>query len=97
MASLANMIEIFNAKIAEFNKSIEDGDRSAMSEIGTELFNIAFQECSKTNVPDSVKNFYKKQCNAVLNCYGKLLLASNKPLTIIILVRMMKKIVILIM
>lgn len=62
----ANMIGVFNGKVADFNKAVKDNDIDAICETGAEMLDIALDQCSRPNVNQTLKDTYRKQCTTVI-------------------------------
>lgn len=61
------MISVFNDKVAEFNKAVSANDVSTICEMGAGMLRIALEQCANPNVSATIKDTYRKQCDAVIN------------------------------
>ena len=62
----ANMIGIFNSKVSAFNEAVNAGDVDKMCDIGADMIRIALEQCANPNVSTTLKDTYRKQCDAVI-------------------------------
>ncbi|MBR6071814.1 MAG: ATP-binding protein [Acholeplasmatales bacterium] len=63
----ASMINVFNSKIASFNKAVNEDDTYEIISLGKELLKIAFQECLKPTVNQTIKETYAKQSMTIIS------------------------------
>lgn len=63
----ANMVSVFNGKVARFNEAVRVKDADAIAEIGAEMLRIALEQCANPNLSTTVKQTYRKQCAAVID------------------------------
>ena len=62
----ASMIGIFNGKVSAFNEAVNADDVDTICEVGAEMLQIALEQCANPNVGTTLKETYRKQCNAVI-------------------------------
>ena len=62
----ASMIGIFNSKVTVFNEAVNAGDVDTICEVGAEMLQIALEQCANPNTSITLKDTYRKQCNAVV-------------------------------
>lgn len=64
--SVPSLINVFNKKVAAFNKAVEEQDVDAICEIAGELLDIGLSQCCDPNVSAALKTTYHNQCTAVI-------------------------------